>query len=288
MTVRYNGEETGEDEEVDGRNVQLEENFNNRRQTYIISVRVTSPDYPGLGLVIQKQIRVALGSYQGTGVAATTEARRTEVAGLADVPTGFSDTPPGDGTVIASQAWFEGTYGVATSPTINAGNRLQYAALASGAFGYCPFWGVGADRQVFVCMVYPGAYACGLRREDLASVAKHECRHAAQHIAVAAGGNNWRAVDDHFGAPPPYAPLREADAECVELAADGSWYYLLQHSLFVTQYADPEKGALKVYGDMTPGAGKDAAKAILQDIYERIPFVEMKRNDYDWSVEVPE
>jgi len=39
---------------------------------------------------------------------------------------------------------------------------------------------------------------------------------------------------------------------------------------------------------MTPGAGKDAAKAILQDIYERIPFVEMKRNDYDWSVEVPE
>jgi hypothetical protein len=38
---------------------------------------------------------------------------------------------------------------------------------------------------------------------------------------------------------------------------------------------------------MEGGTGKNAAKAILQDVYERIPFLEMKKTGYDWSVRAP-
>ena len=264
-------------------NIQLPTTAANRRKTYDVSVVLAAPGFSG-GLLIRKTIRVALGTYEGTAVATTEAGRRAEVPTLAAPPAGFTDTPAsGD----YSQSYFESNYGVATTPppcnAINAGNRLQYSTNTN-AFGLTPFNGMGAGRHVYVVMVLEAAYNAGFKREDLQSVALHECRHASQHISVAAGGNNWRAVDDYYTQASGYANLREADAECVELNANGSWLYLHDDSWFRNKYTS----ALTDYGNMTAGDGKNAAKAILQSIYEDIPFLEMKRNDYDWSVRAPQ
>jgi len=58
---------------------------------------------------------------------------------------------------------------------------------------------------------------------------------------------------------------------------------------------DPEKirgqiypAALTDYINMSAGTGKTAAKNLLQQIYLSIPFIEMKRSGYDWSVRAPQ
>jgi len=38
---------------------------------------------------------------------------------------------------------------------------------------------------------------------------------------------------------------------------------------------------------ITDAPTQAASKALLQEIYERIPFLEMKRSDYDYYVEAP-
>jgi hypothetical protein len=275
-SVKYSGNPSGVG------NVNLPVNAANRRKTYDCSVMITSAGLPS-GLVIHRSIRVALDSYAGTNVATTEAERRTEVAGLTTPPQGFANTPAsGD----CSQAWFESNYGVEVSPpglAINNGNRLQYST-DTGAYGLTPYTGAGASRSVYAVMVLKAAYDAGFKREDLQSVAVHECRHAAQHIAVAAGGNNWRTVDGYYTQASGYSRLREADAERVELGANGSWHYLRENSLFRTAY----DGALADYSAMSSGTGKNAAKAILQSIYTDIAFLEMKIAGYDWYVRPPE
>lgn len=48
-----------------------------------------------------------------------------------------------------------------------------------------------------------------------------------------------------------------------------------------------ERRANGVY-QTDPGAPKAEAKRILQGVYDKIPFIEMKRSDYNWSVRAPQ
>jgi len=268
-------------------NIQLVKSADNRRKEYTVSVRVTSGGLDQGGLVASRRIRVALDSYEGAAVASTEADRRTEVAGLTTPPSGFSNTPPGDATVMHSQAWFEATWGVEVSPpgtAINDGNRLQYSTSTAG-YGATRFDGMGNGRRVFVSMVCKKAYDDGLKQEDLQAIARHECNHAAQHIDVKQTGTVWRRLDDYYGSQDGYSVFREADSYCVDLESNASWLYARTTlSRFDNQYTD----ALNACTDITEPTTKASARARLQNIYERLPFIEMKRSDYFPHVRAPQ
>jgi hypothetical protein len=141
-------------------------------------------------------------------------------------------------------------------------------------------------KDVYVVMISHSAYNANFKQEDLASIAEHECQHARDIVSIQTAGTAWRAVDDFYGGTVMgnYVPLLEASAELVELNQDASFWYLREKSYFVNQY----NGAITGFTAMTPGGGKDAAKSILQDIYQDIPFLEMKRVGYDWHVRAPQ
>lgn len=273
-------------------NVFLEPHAKNRRQEYALSVKLKPAELAG-GLVVPRTIRMALGTYEGGPVAASDAAtndaaRRTEVAGLTVLPVRFlANTPPGGPTTKYSQAWFEAEYGIEVSPpgvAINDGNRLQYATRNISA-GIVPFSGRGDDRRVYIAMVGEPAYRAGFKKEDLESVALHERQHIAQNIAIALGGTDWRAVDDALSAS-DYENLAEAEAYGVELSANGSWRFIaLQSDFAAGKFRYPV--AMFQYDAMPPGPAKLATKRILQKIYDDIPFLEMKRRDYNWYVRAP-
>jgi len=282
VTVRYNGEETGEDEEVDGRNVQLEENFNNRRQTYIISVRVTSPDYPGLGLVIQKQIRVALGSYQGTALPPqSTAGVHTLFQWDNNNPVAFSYLPPGH--------YQEGA------------NRIRYDETVPDNTAEAKWSYYGADKKVWGVNVYPLVWAAALTSELLEAIVDHGVIHLHQHVAVRDEPTSfWRALEDHYGADARGPrPFREAEAYCYYLTGttshfesevdDVDWRFLtvgskLWNFRFVYNKAMDSLGP----PEPLPEPLRGDARQFLQDLYEILPFQEMRRPDYDFYVRAPQ
>ena len=253
---------------------------------------------------------VAFAGGGGTGAAATATVTTDVVSAIAVTAggTGYTSAPTvtitgGGGTgatataavahtdpaVTYSQAYFEATFGIEPAPpgtAINAGNRLQYGTYTG--FGVTPYQGMGAGREVYIAIVTETAYAAGFKQEDLGSIAQHECRHAQQHIWVAAGGNDWIDVDNAYTSGQQYSNLREADSETVEFNQDPSFGYLQRISYFRQQYGDASSGAILDYNNMAAGAGKTAAKAILQGIYDNIPFIEVKRTGYDWFVRAPQ
>jgi hypothetical protein len=106
---------------------------------------------------------------------------------------------------------------------------------------------------------------------------------------IGTAGDDWNAIYTMYGMTAKAIDFDEANAETVELRLTngGSWYYLSNFSWFYDKY----NSAMGFYGGCyttDAGAPKAAAKRILQGVYERIPFIEMKRSDYDWSVRAPD
>jgi hypothetical protein len=263
-----------------GCDVTLPENAANRRFTTTVGVSIDGK------LTMQRNIRVAQATYQGTAVATTTPARRTEVAGLTAPPAGFNNTEPSG---QYSQAWFETNYTGSSTPgdpvtTINNG-RLQYAPNVSGDYGQTPYTGMGSNRKVYGVFILPDAYSAGLKLEDIQAIAEHECQHARQHIAVKTGGNNWRIVDDNFSQAVSYRVFREADAYITNLNSQGSWKYIdTRFYPFRNLNYNPAEQMCTIEGATTVG---QAMKEILQSIYQSIPFEEMKKHDYEWYTRPP-
>ena len=113
-----------------------------------------------------------------------------------------------------------------------------------------------------------------------------ECRHASQMIQVRAGGNFWRSIDDYYGGViADWRPFVESDAYCVNMEANGDWLYTsTRFSYFRDFYNNALARTLAIASPTTQAS----AKALLQSVYERIPFIEMKKTGYDFSVRAPQ
>jgi hypothetical protein len=279
-----------------GCNVTLPEDAPNRRFTTTVSVSIDGK------LKLSKKIRVAQATFQGTSVKATEAERRLEVIGLATPPSGFANTElPDVVATVHSQKWFEkeytGAWTKGTPPksvTIND-ERLQYAPNFSDGYGFTVFSGKGDTQKVYAVFITPLSYSSGFRQEDIKSIAEHENQHVTQNIDVKNPTTNWRTLDDNYSIQ-QYVVFMEVDSECVELDFKkpedrGSWLYLFKESMFSSKYIT----ALNHYETLPTHTSKDlkkAMKAILQDIYRRIPdeLKDIKRhgtNKYNWSIRAP-
>jgi len=140
-------------------------------------------------------------------------------------------------------------------------------------------------------MVSPD-FDMGFKQEDLESVAKHEIDHAKQNFETRIAGSSWNTIVNRFGVNTAETlPFNEARSEVVELNANASWRYMRNISWFADgtdpKYPDALKQYTNVYHPLGGGL-KDSAKDILQKIYEKIPFIEIKKTGYDWSVRAPQ
>lgn len=259
--------------------IQLVENAANRRSVFNVAVRLTG------GLVLRVKgvtteggatrsgIRVALGTHQGQPLPAMSTAGLHTLFAWSDVfPVRFDALVPPD-------------------PTHSGANRISFDA-ATGANATTSFDGVGAGRQVLFVEVGPGIWNRGEMREDLVGTVNHEIRHLQQHASVrddAPPGNVWRRLDDHFGGAAGYGDFRECEGHFSENQDTTiSWFHLIaagQRDLrqFHTRY----NAALGVLATLPAGAARTAARQLLQDIYRNIPFFEMKRAGYDFSLRAP-
>jgi len=116
---------------------------------------------------------------------------------------------------------------------------------------------------------------------------EHEFRHVHQNAQVRNGGTVWRMIDDHFSDQDDFKPFFEADAYLVNLKGNGSWKFIKGAGDGFKHHYD---GALYQGSHIQDdGTGtKEKVRELLQEIYEQIPFLEMKREGYDWYVRPPE
>lgn len=215
-------------------------------------------------------------------------------------PGGPPPTPTVETTVSlvwqspSTQTLPDGTTIVTTVTMANeAGNQIiQYATIGTN-YGLVEAVAGGAGRRVYGAMLFSVAYV-DLKLQDLESIAHHEARHANQHIWMKPHTISTDSRPEWvFLETVPFRPAREyfmeTDSECVELCQNGSWRYLKNKSYFQSAYIN----ALGVYTTRAAGNIKGAMKTILQEIYQDVPFMEMKYRpfpgyEYDWIIRAPE
>jgi hypothetical protein len=260
-------------------NVTLPENAANRRFTTTVGASIDGK------LLMERNIRVAQATYQGTAVATTTPARRTEVAGLATLPT-MDAMPVNTGTATnptpSSSQYFDNQYG--TDFVGNGNAQIQYATLLSD-YGLTVAVPGGINRKVYVVMVSKTAYDTSLKQEDLTAIANHEARHAYQNVWMRNGNTDWMLLESILPFSNSRVHFMEADAYTTNLNSLGSWKYIdTRFNPFIANY----NAALQVYNTLRSNAVngttqsinvRNTARNILQDIYQAIPtdFKEMKR-----------
>jgi len=284
-TVKYSSAVSGSG------NVQLPQTSYNRRKVYNCSVKLKGGELKG-GLVLEKDIRVALGTHQGVTPVSDPGLRCVEVNGLATPPSGYSDTElPSATSNKFSQAWFEDSppslcYDV--SQSVNS-YRLQYSPRVA-SYGITAFTGVGFSKKVYLSMVCAFAYDEGYKLQDLEGVALHECRHAEQLVLCATSGSVFRLLDEYYtvlnGQPLLFILFLEADAYLVSIRSDSDWLTMIEKNFAFWHYY--EEGVRPIAPDIMDSQTKSAAKELLQSIYEQIPFIEAKKDGYQYSVKAPE
>lgn len=307
--------------------VKIPEDAANRRFVSTVTADICETDIrpgqypPSSVLSLLRKVRVAQNTYQGGNT--TTPAgddeiafRRAQVQGLAVPPPGFNNTETdwwgNDDGRDYSESYYNVLYTGEGAPTINS-RRLQYApAWEQHLLVHYPeydwdnlgltMWNEerGAKCKVYALFIFSRAYnietdlgeTTRLAREDLVSIAQHECQHARQLIAIRDGGNHWRTMDAAFSSGiitgVQFAAFLEADAYLTDLTSDaGSWKYIafVPFSNFTDYkgYGKDTHGALECCNGKLPAPTKAAAKAILQAIYKEIgkdsnEFIEMKRH----------
>ena len=78
--------------------------------------------------------------------------------------------------------------------------------------------------------------------------------------------------------------FREAESYCVNMESDASWLYMQTRFQY---FRDNFNQSKTLFAAITHPPTQGAAKVLLQTIYERIPFLEMKRTGYDYYVGAP-
>lgn len=179
----------------------------------------------------------------------------------------------------------------ATDAAHSGANRISFnAGETSNAI--TSFDGVGAGRRVFFVEIGPAIFDSGQVREDLIATVNHEIRHLQQHASVrdnVPANNVWRLLDNHFGGSAGYRDFRECEGHFSEhLDNQVSWrHFLPEVQNDLTQFHTRYGNAITVMGTIPAGGTKTAARQLLQQIYQSIPFLEMKRTGYDFSLRAP-
>lgn len=107
----------------------------------------------------------------------------------------------------------------------------------------------------------------------------------SQMMSIKTGGNVWREIDDYYGGFTEHErELLESDTYCVNMESNGCWLYISSRFSPFRSYFNAAKTASAA---MTDATTKSHSRALLQSIYDRIPFIEMKRSGYDFYVEAP-
>jgi hypothetical protein len=152
--------------------------------------------------------------------------------------------------------------------------------------------GVGSNCKVYAVLVTQKAYNIGYKKDDILGVLEHECRHALQNIGSSKTRNRWQAVDKYYNNTTSSLPLKEADAYGFSLRSNFSWKAMGETSgsayNFHLNY-NASADALKLITGLGADAlqAKAAAISIMQEIYDNLPFIELKRNDYYCRVRPP-
>jgi hypothetical protein len=262
-----------------GCNVTLPENAANRRFSTTVGVSIDGK------LIMQRNLRVAQATYQGTAVATTTPARRTEVPGLAGLPamdvmpvnTGSATNP----TPYSAQD-FDKQYG--TDFMGNGNAQIRYATTLND-YGLTIALSGGVNRKVYAVMLSKIAYDDDLKWEDLTAIANHEARHVNQNIWMRNSTSNWGVLESNCPFSSSRKYFMEADAYTTNLNSQGSWKYIDTRFF---QFRDTNYNpAEQLYFSEGNTTVKQAMRDILQSIYISIPFEEMKKHDYDWYTRPP-
>lgn len=256
------------------------------RQTYDVSVEVTG------GLVLHRNIRVALDRYVGNLLAEVTALQRDNkvmatFAWTNTNPVVFDMTDiPGNRT----QASFDAQYNILR--IINNDNRIQYSAGIDGN-GLTPRPGVGANRRVYLVMLGENIWQTNQTLADMSATTNHERIHCLQHVMVRDNNplnNVWRLLDNEFLGANGYTDFREAEAHLSELTdEDVGWFHAISESQGdLMNFRNRYSNARNNVPFLTPGITQLSGREFLQQLYREIPFEEMKKNGYDASVQAPD
>lgn len=247
-------------------NVQLVSDAAHNRQEYNITVKLKGGELKG-GLVLTRHIRVALEAYRGTAMPAqSTAGLHTIFTWNNTTPVTFDPLPAGD--------------------PHDAANRISYdGGLPAGTEAATSYDGVGAARKVLYVTI--GAPCWDYNREILLAIVDHEIIHLRQHVAVRDTATSlWRQLDDNYGGAAGYRNFRETEAYLSYLASITVDWRFLTESGKLGFFRDNYNSAVTAL----PAIGatvRPAAKTFLQAQYDNVPFIEMKRKDYDYRVEAP-
>lgn len=277
-TVRYDTAETAA-------SVRLDETAANKRSTVDVSVELTG------GLVLTRTIRVALATRVGAALPAQSNAGIQGVFAWANAfPITWDNVTP------AQQATFAATTGI-TLP-INAGNRIQHGPTGVG-YAETHFLNLSANppnTEIYFTHVNDDLWLQGWHHDEFNAVVNHEAEHLRQTDLVRArivGGVdvNLTTVYRRVFVDLAFADARsfvEAEAHLTELNdVNTEWAW----------HVDPLSTTLGLFqGFYThavtqlpalPAADLPLAETLLRTLYANIPFDEMKRPDYDFTVLPP-
>ena len=276
---------------ADANTVKLDETPANTRQVYDVAVKMTGGlilHVKGLTIIggtVTRGMRVALNTNQGQAMPAQSTAGLHTLFIWSDtVPVTFNTTTAAENAGLAAS---EGI----TSALAGA-NRIQHGPLTT-ANAVTPRPGVGAGRRVIGVIIGSLIWTSGQMREDLNATVNHEVQHLRQHVSVrdnSPANNVWRRLDNHFGGAAGYVDIREADGHFTELLDPNvSWRHqtpVVQNDLnqFMIRY---NRSINTVLPGIPAGATRTAARQLMQGMYRRIPFFEMKRSGYDHFVRAP-
>jgi hypothetical protein len=273
----------------DANTVLLPQTAATRRQVFDVAVRVTG----GLvlhvkgttfeNLTVRKGMRVALATNQGAPLPAPTTAGLQTLFAWSDTnPVGFDPLNPPD-------------------PTHSGANRISFNAALTANAQTAIRQAPAPSIKPKVCFVEvgPQIWTSGQKREDLVATVNHEQEHLKQSVQMRDNNppnNVWFLLNQYYGGGQSltgkgsFRNFFEAGGELTELEdVNVSWFHQLPGSTQgdLTKFHTFFDGALNDMANISHTATKSAARELLQDMYSRLPFFEMKRPGYDHFVRPP-
>ncbi|MDR1478959.1 MAG: hypothetical protein LBJ00_08455 [Planctomycetaceae bacterium] len=267
---------------ANGCSVILPEDIANRRFSTTISVSIDNK------LNLSRTIRVAQGTYQGAATAASLETRRIQVPTLAILPPMDALTEDINGQLLDS------IYGTDFAISGNASIRYATKLETMGRTLASAF--PGANKKIYAVMLSKVAYDTVEKLEEIRSVAMHEVSHVRQ-FDLMRRQTEW-AIMNRCLPPENLTFFMEAGAYMESLDHNTCWRGTGRHLVhFIVSGHTPANGFYTGLVDAYNGSedinGEDlglleAMRSVLQSIYKKIPFVEMRKKGYDCYIRPPQ
>jgi hypothetical protein len=298
VNVKYSSENAGP------ANVKLRRTTdnNNHRKVYDISVELTG------GLVIHKNIKVALDKYVGTDltedVSSSDEEKNTEIENRFS---SWDNTHPiiFDNTGDIRQSIANMLFGLSPYEIdiIDNGYRIQYSPKLDIFGGIAGVYSVYYDPHLYIFGVFVGPYIYDydVKEAELISIVNHESKHCDQLRQAKINdpaGNFYHMLYSFYRDSARANPFLEAEAYLTNIQDNTAGLYLLDSyggGGFLDQFAWKYYYAyltginIEDPNYITDETTRAAAKTFLQSLYLSIPyeFIEMKKDGYDYFMLPP-